>query len=102
MAQFIAFNPDAEVDGGTVLAFVNSMRRGQEVRQEILAKHNVSAQIGQWYSQQLWLDAFKEVAETLGEMNLFLIARHLWAINVIVTMLIAFSSAWEGAILLKI
>jgi len=73
MAQFIAFNPDAEVDGGTVLSFVNSMRRGQEIRQAILAKHNIVAQEGKWYSQQLWLDAFKEVAETLGEMNLFLI-----------------------------
>jgi hypothetical protein len=73
MAQFVSFNPDTEVEGGTVLAFLNSMKRGQETRQAILAKHNIIAQEGQWYSQQAWLDAFKEVADTLGEMNLFLI-----------------------------
>jgi hypothetical protein len=72
MAQFIAFHPDAEVTGGTVLSFVNAMKRGQESRIAILAKHNVGIVEGEWYLQQGWLDAFKEVAETLGEMNLFL------------------------------
>ena len=72
MAQFVSFYPDVEVDGGTVLAFLNSMKRGQETRQAILAKHNIIAQEGLWYSQQAWLNAFKEVADTLGEMNLFL------------------------------
>lgn len=73
MAQFVSFNAEVEVDGGTVLAFVNSMKRGQETRLSILQKHGLQPQIGGWYPQQLWLDAFKEVADTMGDMNLFLI-----------------------------
>ncbi len=73
MAQFVSFHKDAEVDGGTILAFVNSMKRGQDTRLGILQKHNLNPQAGNWYPQQAWLNAFKEVADTMGDMNLFLI-----------------------------
>lgn len=73
MAQFIAFNPNVEVDGGTVLSFVNSMKTGQEKRQNILSRHGIFAEAGSWFNQQKWLDAFKEVATSVGDLNLFLI-----------------------------
>ena len=73
MAQFIAINKDVEVDGGTTLAFVNSMRKGKDARLAIMEKHGIIPEIGKWYSQQAWLDAFKEIADTVGDMNLFLI-----------------------------
>ncbi len=73
MAEFIAFNPEVEVNGQTVFAFINSMKRGQAKRKEILVKHGIDPVEGAWYPQQKWLDAFKEVAESVGDMNLFLI-----------------------------
>lgn len=73
MAQFIAFNPTVEIDGGTVLSFVNSMRKGQEKRLEILKKHGIIPGEKEWFIQQDWLDAFKEIASSVGDMNLFLI-----------------------------
>lgn len=74
MAQFIAFNQEVEVDGGTTLAVANSMKRGREGRIAILEKHfGTSPEVGKWYHQQAWLNAFKEIADTLGDMNLFLI-----------------------------
>lgn len=73
MAEFIAFNPDVEVDGGTVLAFINSMRKGKEMRLEILHRHGIDPEPGKWFNQQAWLHAFKEVAESIGDLNLFLI-----------------------------
>lgn len=73
MAEFIAFNPKVEVIGGTVNAFVNSMNRGKEKRLAILEKHGITPKEEEWYSQQNWLNAFKEVADSVGEMNLFLI-----------------------------
>src|SRR5687767_6547494 len=73
MAQFIAFNPAVEVDGGTVLSFVNSMKTGQEKRQNILNRHGIFAEAGSWTNQQKWLDAFKEIASSVGDLNLFLI-----------------------------
>lgn len=73
MAEFIAFNSEVEVNGQTVFAFVNSMKRGQDKRKAILLKHGIDPKVGEWYLQQEYLDAYKEVAESVGEMNLFLI-----------------------------
>jgi len=73
MAQFIAFNSEVEVNGQTALSFVNSMRKGKEKRLAILEKHGISPVEGEWYNQQKWLDAFKEIASSVGDMNLFLI-----------------------------
>ena len=66
-------NADVEVDGGTVLSFVNFMKTGQEKRQNILNRHGIFAEAGSWTNQQKWLDAFKEVATSVGDLNLFLI-----------------------------
>lgn len=73
MAEFIVFAENVEVVGQTVFAFINSMKRGQEKRKSILLKHGIDPKPEEWYPQQKWLDAFKEVSESVGEMNLFLI-----------------------------
>lgn len=75
MAQYIAFNENVEVNGETVLSFVNSMDRGKETRLSILEKHGISPVPGTWVKQQKWLDAFKEIGRSLGDMNLFLIGK---------------------------
>ncbi len=75
MAQFIAINPDVEVSGDTVLAFMNSMERGKETRREILKNHGIEPNSKLWYRQQVWLDAYREVSDSLGQMNLFLIGK---------------------------
>lgn len=73
MAEFVAFNADVEVNGQTIYAFVNCMERGKDKRLAILEKHGIALNPNDWYNQQKWLNAFKEVAESVGEMNLFLI-----------------------------
>jgi len=73
MAEFIAFNPDVEVYGQTIYGFVNCMESGKDKRLAILAQHGIALNPDDWYNQQKWLNAFKEIAESVGEMNLFLI-----------------------------
>jgi hypothetical protein len=75
MAQYIAFNPEVEVNGATVLSFVESMENGRDTRMGILNKHGINPEPGQWYPQQAWLDAFREVEENIGETNLFMIGK---------------------------
>ena len=75
MAEFVAINRDVEVNGETVLAFTNSMEKGQETREAILKKHGIEPKPQVWYKQQAWLDAFKEAGKSLGDMNLFLIGK---------------------------
>ncbi|WKK80306.1 hypothetical protein [Marivirga arenosa] len=75
MAQFIAFNKDVEVNKQTVLSIVNSMEKGKETRLGILIKNGVNPDQNEWFNQQNWLNAFKDIAENLGDMNLFLIGK---------------------------
>lgn len=75
MAQFKALRPDVWVAGDTVQAFVNSMPTGMDTRKSILMNHGIDADPNKWYLQQSWLDAYKEVAESLGDMNLFLMGK---------------------------
>lgn len=73
MAQFISYNPNIEVAGVYVFSFINSMRRDIEYRQDVLARHGIVAQKDHvWYPLQAFLDAMKEIGETTGEMNLFI------------------------------
>jgi hypothetical protein len=73
MAQFISYNPNIEVAGVYVFSFINSMRRDIEYRQDVLARHGIVAHKDHiWYPLQAFLDAMKEIGETTGEMNLFI------------------------------
>ncbi len=75
MAQFIAFDPNVEVNGETILSVVNAIAVGQEGRLAILKKHRINPEDGKWYKQQLWLNAFKEISEELGDHTLFMIGK---------------------------
>lgn len=62
MAEFIAFDPHAEVLGITINASLSSMGDGTV---EILKKHGLYPIVDDaWYNQQEWLDAFKELSQT--------------------------------------
>jgi hypothetical protein len=67
MAQFQAFAEGVEVNGETVLSVLNGMLGSREIARGILAKHGIAdPQPGQWYPQQAWLDAFKDIADQVG------------------------------------
>lgn len=75
MAQFIAFEKGVEVNGQTILSLVNAIPTGQERRLQILKKHGINPEPNSWYSQQGWLDAFKDIATDIGEHTLFMIGK---------------------------
>ena len=60
MAQFVAFAPGVEVNGTTVMSIIAGMG---EVASPILIAHGFdNVQRDAWYSQQAWLDTFREIA----------------------------------------
>lgn len=64
MAQFIAFDPKVEVNGQTVAAVIAGFSPFHSLALDILCKHGIpEPQPGAWYSQQQWLDAFRDIAE---------------------------------------
>jgi len=75
MAQFIAFDKDVKVTGEAILSVVNILSSNKDKRIQILNKYNINPEINKWYSQQDWLNAFKEMYETIGTTTLFLIGK---------------------------
>ena len=76
MTQFKAFAPGVEVNGETVLAFVNGMGPFKATGLQILAANGIKdPQPGVWYPQQAWLDAFKIIAERTGAGTLLSIGK---------------------------
>ena len=70
--QFKAIAKAVEVNGQTVLSIVDGSAQFKKTAYEILARHGiVDPKEGHWYSQQGWLDAFKEIAEHIGPNTLF-------------------------------
>lgn len=64
MPEYIAFNPEAKVIGQAILGIARAL--GDE-GQPILKRHGLeNVQPNQWYSQQAWLDALREVDQ--GDM----------------------------------
>lgn len=67
MAEFIPFNPQVEVNGQTILSVIDGMKGFESTAENILQKNGISNIVpDQWYSQQAWLNAFKEIAEKIG------------------------------------
>lgn len=75
MAQFIAFEENVEVYGQSILAVLKALDAGQEFRQKILAKHGIIVEPEKWLPQQSWLNAFREISETIGQRTLFMIGK---------------------------
>jgi hypothetical protein len=71
MGQYIAINKEVEVNGQTILSVVKGMPGYETTALNILAGKGIkNPQEETWYSQQAWLDAFKEIAEKIGTNTL--------------------------------
>jgi len=78
MAQFKAFAPDVEINGAAVLSVVEAMGTFRQTASNILGEHGIIApEQGAWYSQQAWLDTFKEIGKTMGGITLRMIGEKI-------------------------
>jgi hypothetical protein len=76
MAQFKAFAPNVEVNGETIRSIIDGMGMAGDLGRKILATQGiVDPQLGQWYSQQAWLNAFQTIAEKVGPSTLMAIGK---------------------------
>lgn len=76
MAQFIAYDPNVKVIGALIQTVVDAIDIGKERRLEILRKHGLGdVKPNEWYSQQKWLDVFKEISREIGDKTLYLIGK---------------------------
>ncbi|OJJ14014.1 hypothetical protein BKI52_44800 [marine bacterium AO1-C] len=76
MAQYVPFEDGVEVNGQTVLAFVNALPMFRDDMLGILQRHGIeNPQEGEWYEQVCWLNAFKEIGEKYGANTLFAIGK---------------------------
>lgn len=74
MTEFQAFAPDVEVSGAAVLAILQGMGDFRALALEFLAKQGIGEpEATAWYSQQAWLNAFRDIARELGPATLQLI-----------------------------
>lgn len=74
MAEYKSFETGIEA-GGNELPIIAMGTLGPNQRTAILEKYGLNAASGSWNDLQSLLDAMKEVADTIGEMNLFLIGK---------------------------
>jgi hypothetical protein len=76
MVQFEAIDPRVEVNGETVLAVVAGMGAFRSAALQLLAENGIELpEPGRWYPQQSWLNAFKVIAERVGDATLRSIGR---------------------------
>jgi len=76
MKKFEASSDAVKVNGETILSFVKAVPASEDSRKEILKKYGIdNPQPGQWYSQQAWLNAFREISEKIGVTSLKLIGK---------------------------
>ncbi len=74
MAHYIPFEKGVEVKGEAVLSIINALVTGQARRIEILARNGITnLQPGTWYSQENYLNGYKEIGEVMGSATLFMI-----------------------------
>jgi len=78
MAQFQAFASGVEVNGQTVLAVVAGMSAFGQTAKDILGRHGIQSPTASgWYPQQAWLDAFRDIAKSIGPKTLNQIGRSI-------------------------
>lgn len=78
MAQFVAFSPNVEVNGQTVLSVVDGMGAFKSLSLKILSDNGITdPKPNEWYKQQSWLDSFKRIAEKIGERTLYTIGQKI-------------------------
>lgn len=72
MAQFRAFSNGVLINGQTVLSVVKGMGAFSQTGSTILARHGIpKPDPNGWYPQQAWLDAFQEIAKSIGPRTLY-------------------------------
>ncbi|MGD9158627.1 MAG: hypothetical protein PVG39_09490 [Desulfobacteraceae bacterium] len=72
MAQFQSYEKDIEVTGQAVLAFVEGMGIDSQKALQVLKKNGLTdIKPEKWYSHQSLLNAFKQIAETVGPHALY-------------------------------
>lgn len=78
MAQFKALAQNVEVNGKTVLSFINGMGTYQSIFENALRENGINhPQKGDWYSQQAWLNAFSFIASKTGPATLKTIGKQI-------------------------
>lgn len=76
MKKFEASGPSVQVNGETILSFIKAVPASENSRREILKKYGIdNPQPGNWYNQQAWLNAFREISEKIGVTTLKLIGK---------------------------
>jgi hypothetical protein len=77
MTQFVAIDSTVEVNGQTILSVVEGMK-SKWIALDILKRYGIEdPKPDMWYSQQKWLDAFKEIAEKIGDLTLYMIGKKI-------------------------
>ena len=78
MVQFKAFEPGVEVNGAAVLSVIMGMGAYKAMALRILGNHGIDdPEKDKWYSQQAWLDSFKEIADSIGPATLRMIGEKI-------------------------
>ena len=76
MAQFVPFSTAVEVNGQTILSVVYALPSSRETFYKILEDNGLKEiEPFGWYSQKMWLNAFREIFDTLGPNTLFMIGK---------------------------
>jgi len=71
MAQFVSIDKNVRVSGAAVLAVVEGMASNGATGLRILKENGiVDPRSDKWYPQQAWLDAFRRIAEQIGQETL--------------------------------
>jgi len=78
MTQFKAFELGVEVNGAAVLSVVEGMGTYEKMALRILSNHGIdNPKKEEWYLQQAWLDAFKDIADHVGPATLKIIGEKI-------------------------
>ena len=82
MSQFLTFEDGIEVNGTTIMSVANSMTFKFTVKNIFIeaglpAPEDIVADENHWYSQQAWLNAFKIIAEKVGDRTLYKIGKSI-------------------------
>jgi hypothetical protein len=78
MKTFVASSHKVEVNGETIYSIIDGMGVFKTTAIKILGENGIAdPKPGEWYSQQSWLNAFKNIAEKVGESTLYNIGQKI-------------------------
>ncbi len=72
MKQYKAINQNVEVNGQTILSFIDALGSMRDIGFKILRDNGIdNPQKGEWYLQQKWLDAFTYIGSIADSSTLY-------------------------------